>query len=108
MTEEFFTQEAKGKATLQIVPGSAHCSITEPTIKIRYKISAELAYGILDKDKFTANSLLFEKYIRQLEETPISISCEMLAKKIAIDFANFFPADKKQFISRNLRNNFAV
>lgn len=83
---QLFTQNASGTVELQVEAGSNHCSITEPTIKVQYKISIMFDVTALDDQGFLVDSLTFGAYFTALSSWPINYSCEFLAMKIGKDF----------------------
>ena len=91
-----FIQRAEGSAKLEVVPGSAHCAISEPFITITYKLAAQFDCAALDEQNFLFDALTFKTYFATLESKPIHYSCEILAAKIADDFLTLLGA-RKQF-----------
>ena len=94
MTYQTFIQRASGDAILQVVPGTKHCSITEPSIHIRYHIAITYCTSALDEDGFLIEATAFKGYFTGLGANPISLSCERLSKKICMDFMDML-GDRK-------------
>lgn len=86
LKDQGFVQRAAGHLSLQVVPGSNHCAITEPTIEIDYNIAVGFDVSALDRQGFLFDSLAFKAYFEDLASKPIDFSCEYLTYKICQDF----------------------
>lgn len=99
-----FYQRAFGSVVLHVVPGTPHCGVDQQQLTLGYKIeikySDELA--TLDHDGFLLDNTAFKGYFTALSTTPVSISCENLAKKIALDLMSMTSGRNVEYIEVSL------
>jgi hypothetical protein len=74
-----FRQGSSGEATIPVVPGSNHCSLTKPAIAIRWEIEFLFDVQALDEKGFLFDAVTFTAYWQALATEGIDYSCELLA-----------------------------
>jgi hypothetical protein len=81
-----FHQRAHGTFTAPVVPGTPHCGIDDTSLcNCAYRIELVYDDNALDSDGFLLDNTAFRQYFNDLCQTPVSISCENLCRKIAAD-----------------------
>lgn len=84
-----FLQEAHGRITLKVLPGSHHCGRDDNALTCRWFVSATFTDAALDPAGFLFDNLAFAAYWQSLaqecEQAPLAVSCELLAKRAADD-----------------------
>ncbi len=80
-----YKQTANGTVVLQTVPDTCHCGFAGGPVSVDYAITLKFDYDSLDSSGFLLDNTAFRGYFTGLSSTPVDISCERLAAKVAAD-----------------------
>lgn len=84
-TTEIFHQRATGNFCVPVVTGTPHCGVDDSLCRMDYRLTIAWRGRPLDENGFLLDNTWFRDFFNALADSPCTISCELLARRLATE-----------------------